>query len=266
MQPDMNAVGVLAIFIILFQSSPPDWGKQQEPTDKKQDISKSAQPSISVSTVVNKNPTEEESVSPTEQRKDCPDKSFVGDLPTWGLFLVGFFGAWIANKTLGDIKRQTNALISGNRSWVTADVERVPGFGGIMNGSGHEMGVGPLRTESTAFRARIICRNDGKTPAWITKKQAGLDIVETLPEVPDWTRTTIIQVAPEQLLVGQVGKPTDETLYSKRGRALGKMTILYGLVTYRDPFGENKTTSFGYYVRDDGSLERIPNPKYNENA
>jgi hypothetical protein len=185
---------------------------------------------------------------------------------TWALVAVGIFAAYIGLQTLADIKRQTNALISGNRSWVTVEVEKVPGVGGLMDGHGIEMGVGPVRTESTGFRARITCRNDGKTPAWITKKQAALDIVDVIPETPDWTRTTTIQEAPEQLLVGQVGKPTDETLYSKRGRALGKMTILYGLVTYRDSFGENKITSFGYYVRDDGSLERLTNPKYNENA
>jgi hypothetical protein len=185
---------------------------------------------------------------------------------TWALVVVGIVAAYIGLQTLADIKRQTNALISGNRSWITVEVEKVPGVGGLMDGRGTEMGVGPVHTESTAFRARIICRNDGKTPAWITKKQAALDIVEAVPEAPDWSRTAIIQPAPEQLLVGQVGKPTDETLYSKRGRALGKMTILYGLVSYRDPFGENRTTSFGYYVRDDGSLERLPNSKYNENA
>jgi|HubBroStandDraft_2_1064218.scaffolds.fasta_scaffold102344_2 hypothetical protein len=185
---------------------------------------------------------------------------------TWVLVAVGVVAACIGLKTLADIKRQTNALISGNRSWVTVDVEKVPGMGGLTDLSGIEMGVGPVRTEGTAFPVRIICRNDGKTPAWITKKQARLDIVETIPDTPDWNRTIIIQEAPEQLLVGQIGKPTDETLFSKRGRADGKMTILYGLVTYRDPFGENKTTSFGYRVQDDGSLERLPNPKYNENA
>ncbi len=261
-----KALAILAFTFAMQSSQPPDRSKQQEPTDKKEDISQPTQPSVSIPAIVNKNPTDEESTKSSGQSKDCPDKSFVGDLPTWGLFLVGFFGAWLANKTLGDIKRQTDALISGNRSWVTVDVEKIPGIGGIMDGSGHEMGVGPLRTESTAFRARIICRNDGKTPAWITKKQAGLDIVDTVPEAPDWSRTVITHVTPEQLLVGQVGKPTDETLYSKRGRALGKMTILYGLVTYRDPFGENKTTSFGYYVRDDGSLERLPHRKYNQNT
>jgi hypothetical protein len=262
----MRLILVLAFSSFAFQTSPADRSTQQEPTDKKEDISQPTQPSASISAVVNKNPAEEEGTKASGQSKDCPEKSFWGDAPTWGLFGVGFVGAWIAIKTLGDIKRQTNALISGNRSWVTVDVEKVPGVGGITDMHGTQMGVGPVKTEGTAFRARIICRNDGKTPAWVTKKQAALDIIEAVPETPDWNRTAIIQEAPEQLLVGQVGKPTDETLFSRRGRALGQMTILYGLVTYRDPFGENKTTSFGYYVQDDGSLERLPNAKYNENT
>ena len=189
-----------------------------------------------------------------------------GDVPTWGLFVVGIVGAGIAISTLWDIREQTNALINSERAWIMVDVDHVPGMGGIMDGHGTEMGVGPVATESTGFRARITCRNDGKTPAWITKKRAGLDIVESIPESPDWTRANIIQVAPEPLSVGQIGKPTDETLICKRGRALGKMTILYGIVEYRDPFAGNRRTSFGYQVRDDGSLERLPNAKYNENT
>ena len=194
------------------------------------------------------------------------DKSFWGDLPTWGLLLVGIVGAGIAIYTLFDIREQTGALINSERAWIMVDVDRVPGMGGLMDGHGSEMGVGPVRTESTGFRARITYRNDGKTPAWITEKRAGLDILDSIPENPDWTRTAVIQVAPEPISVGQAGKPTDETLTCKRGRALGKMTILYGLVKYRDPFGANRTTTFGYQVRDDGSLERLSYPKYNENA
>ena len=194
------------------------------------------------------------------------DKSFWGDLPTWGLLLVGIVGAWIAIRTLSDIREQTRALINSERAWIMVDVDRVPGMGGIMDGHGTEMGVGPVATESTGFRARIVCRNDGKAPAWITEKRAGLDIVESIPESPDWTRTNLIQVTPEPLSVGQASKPTDETLICKRGRALGKMTILYGIVKYSDPFGKNRSTGFGYQVKDDGSLERLPNLKYNKNA
>ena len=109
-------------------------------------------------------------------------------------------------------------------------------------------------------------QQSGKTPAWITEKQAGLDIVDSVPEIPDWSRATFVQVAPEPLSAGQIGKPKDETLICKRGRALGKTIILYGIVKYRDPFGDNRSTTFGYRVRDDGTLERLQNPKYNENS
>jgi hypothetical protein len=194
------------------------------------------------------------------------DKSFWGDLPTWGLLLVGIVGAGIAIYTLFDIREQTGALINSERAWIMVDVDRVPGVGGLTDLQGIEMGVGPVRSEGTGFRARIVCRNDGKTPAWITEKRAGLDILDSIPESPDWSRTTQIQVAPEPISVGQTSEPHDETLFSKRGRALGKITILYGIVKYRDPFGTNRSTSFGYRVQDDGSLERLPNSKYNENA
>lgn len=195
-----------------------------------------------------------------------PDKSFGGDAPTWGLLLVGIFGAGIAIYTLFNIRDQTRALINSERAWIMVDVDSVPSFAGIVDGQSSEMGVGPVVAESTMFRARIICRNDGKTPAWITEKQAGLDIVDSVPVNPDWNRTIIIQAAPEPISVGQVSKPQDETVTCKRGRALGKLTILYGIVKYRDPFGDNRTTTFGYRVRDDGTLERLSNPKYNENT
>jgi len=194
------------------------------------------------------------------------DKSFWGDFPSWGLLLVGIVGAWIAIYTLFDIREQTGALINSERAWIMVDVDRVPGVGGLTDMQGIEMGVGPVRTEATGFRARIVCRNDGKTPAWITEKRAGLDILDSIPESPDWSRTAQIQVAPEPISVGQASEPHDETLFSKRGRAPGKIIILYGIVKYRDPFGANRSTSFGYLVQDDGSLERLPNSKYNENA
>jgi len=179
---------------------------------------------------------------------------------------VGIVGAWIAIYTLFDIREQTRALINSERAWIMVDVDRVPGVGTVIDHRSMQMGVGPVESESTSFRGRIVCRNDGKVPAWITETRACLDIVEALPDNPDWSRTTVIQAAPEPVSVGQTSKPQDETLFSKRGRALGKMTILYGVVKYRDPFGHNRATTFGYKVRDDGVLERLSHPKYNENT
>jgi hypothetical protein len=191
--------------------------------------------------------------------------SFWRDAPTWGLLVVGIIGARIAIRTLWNIREQTRALINSERAWIMVDVDPVPGVGGLMDGHRMQMGVGPVESESTTFGARIVCRNDGKVPAWITEKRACLDIVEALPDKPDWSRTTPVQLTLEPISVGQTSKQ-DETLTCKRGRALGKMVILYGVVTYRDPFGHNRTTTFGYKVRDDGVLERLSLPTYNENT
>jgi hypothetical protein len=81
-----------------------------------------------------------------------------------------------------------------------------------------------------------------------------------------WATRQPIQIEPEPLSSGQIGKPKDESLTCKRAREKGKMVILHGIVKYRDPFGDNRSTSFGYKVRDDGGLERLAYPKYNENT
>jgi len=114
--------------------------------------------------------------------------------------------------------------------------------------------------QSTSFRGA------GQVPAWIAGKRACLDIVDSIPKNPDWERTHPIQIEPEPLSVGQIGKPKDEALTCKRPREQRKRVILYGIINYRDIFGDNRTTSFGYEVRDDGILERLPYPKYNENT
>ncbi|MHB8501419.1 MAG: hypothetical protein ACYDCG_19815 [Candidatus Acidiferrales bacterium] len=185
---------------------------------------------------------------------------------TWALVAVGIAAAYIGLQTLADIKKQTQALIDAERSWIMVKVEPVPGAGPIWDGETITREIRDVRAGNTTFTARIICKNDGKTPAWITEKHACIDIVDSVPEIPDWGRPKPIQIEPEPLSVGETGRPKDESLTCKRAREQGKMLILYGIVKYRDPFGDNRCTSFGYKVRDDGVLERLPYPKYNENT
>ena len=152
------------------------------------------------------------------------------------------------------------------RAWIMVEVEPMPGAGPIWDGETMSREVRDLIVGNTTFTARIICKNDGKAPAWITEKHACLDIVDFLPKTPDWGRTQPIQIEPEPLSVGQIGKPKDEALMCKRPREQGKIVILYGIINYRDTFGGCRSTSFGYEVRDDGVLERLPYPEYNENT
>ncbi|MGB2898199.1 MAG: hypothetical protein WBB89_02965 [Candidatus Acidiferrum sp.] len=145
---------------------------------------------------------------------------------TWVLVAVGIVAAYIGLQTLVDIKKQTQALINDGRSWIMVEVQPIPGAGPIFDGKTVSRGIRDIVAENTAFTARIICKNDGKTPAWITEKRACIDIVDSLPETPDWTRTQPIQIEPEPLSVGQIGRPKDETLMCKRPREHGKMFVL----------------------------------------
>jgi hypothetical protein len=129
----MRFVLVLVFCWLAFQASP-DRSEKQEPAGKKEDIFESPQPSSSVPVVVNKNCPEEKGTTSSNQSKNDPDKSPWGDAPTRGLVIVGFVGAWIAIRTLKDIKRQTEALINAGRSWIMVEVEPVPGAGPIWDG------------------------------------------------------------------------------------------------------------------------------------
>jgi hypothetical protein len=188
------------------------------------------------------------------------------NLPTLLLVFIGIAGIGAAIQTLRAIENQRDVMINSERSWVMVEVEPTPGAGSIWDGETMTREVMDLRAGHTTFTARITCKNDGKSPAWIIEKRACLDIIASLPETPDWGRTRPIQIEPEPLSVGQIGKPKDEALTCKRPRELGKMVIIYGIVKYRDTFGDGRSTTFGYKVRDDGVLERLPYSKYNENT
>jgi hypothetical protein len=185
------------------------------------------------------------------------------NLPSIYLILIGAGGILAAFHTLKAIERQGEIMINIERAWVMVEVEPVPGAGPICDG---EVEVRDIRAGNTTYNARITCKNDGKSPAWITEKFARLDIVADIPEIPDWQRIEPIKGELEPLSAKEVGKPRDESLTCKRPREDGKTVILYGVVNYRDIFGCKRTTSFGYKVRDDGVLKRLHQPKYNENT
>ena len=156
------------------------------------------------------------------------------------------------------------ALVNAERSWLTVQLQPVPGGGGPFEG---EDIIRDIITHTTSFSVRIICKNDGRTPAWITEKRARIDVVDDLPRQPNWATVEIIQTEPEPLSVGETGLAKDEGLTCNKGRDFGKMTVVYGLVKYRDVFAADRATSFAYIIRADGKLERLPGyPEYNKNT
>ena len=113
---------------------------------------------------------------------------------------------------------------------------------------------------------RIVCQNQGRTPAWITEIHACLDIVDFPPAIPDFTHADPVQLEPEPLAVKQKFSPKDFTLQRDKGRETGLMTVIYGIVKYRDVFSDGRTTTFGYKVGIDGAFERLAASAYNRNT
>jgi hypothetical protein len=136
-------------------------------------------------------------------------------------------------------KTNTDVLINSERSWLMADIlwtadvphAPYPTTLKVMNGSG-------VSGETETLDICWVCRNDGNTPAWITEKQLWLKIFQKAPPaIPD--------------------------------TQVGGALVAYGVIRYRDVFGEHETWS-GYTVVGDPAHPRLQRlagyPEYNKNT
>jgi hypothetical protein len=189
---------------------------------------------------------------------------------TWALVVVGVVGTVAALLTLGTINDQTkavrastDALINSERAWIVVEVEPLAGLGGIHEG---EELIHDIITRTTSYTVTITCRNDGKTTAWITEKRVCIDVVDSLPAMPNWESVDIIDTEPEPVSA-KVSTSKEASLQCEKARDFGAMVVIYGLIRYRDFFAPERSTSFAYKVRIDGELERLAGySKYNENT
>jgi len=200
-----------------------------------------------------------------------------GDVPTWLLVVVGGAAAWIALRTLNDIREQTRntavaagaaqksadaallnarAVINAERAWVLVELEPVPGFSVMKLGEGAE--GNPYNTAS--FRLKYV--NEGKTIAWINEILACFQVVKELPEKPDFAALEILNREPKWVK-SKGSRYLDETLETKGQVAVGDMSIIWGVIRYRDAFGEHETI-FGFRIPLDGQFKRLRNPAYNQ--
>lgn len=191
---------------------------------------------------------------------------------TLALVGVGVATAWIAIRTLKDIKKQTKnteiaakaalgnaeAVISAERSWVMVELERVPGIGGIAT-----RGNGLERPSYTTARFRLKCINVGKTIAWIDEKSACLQICEKPSQKPNFNTLETLSVTP-QWIESNGTRYSDERIDGDGQEGIGLISVIWGIVKYRDAFGEHRTT-FGFRILPDDRLERLSGfPEYNQ--
>jgi len=165
-------------------------------------------------------------------------------------------------------RRSVNALVAVESPWILVNIEHTPGMRGRVLGTSKERNE--PETHHTDFMFRFDCVNHGKTPAVITERRANLIIVpkNTLPKIPDLTATKIFDDRLEPLAAGKESLRKKDEYFSVPGhQSLDEWVVLYGVVRYRDVFGRNRQTTFGYEVTIGDRIERLSGyPKYNENT
>jgi hypothetical protein len=112
-----------------------------------------------------------------------------------------------------------------------------------------------------------ICRNDGKSPAWITKKCIRFVRAASLPKTPDFGAMRVFDSGREPLGPGRESERT-VTCTSDAPIHPGELGYLYGLIEYRDIFAEEiRTTTFGYEVNllTQTAYRLTEYPEYNKN-
>jgi hypothetical protein len=246
--------------------------KESQTTEQNAASQNSTNPSSPVTVVVNQPATPEHQNVPHDKPKNGPPI-----WSNWALVSVAVGTGILALRSPNQIKRQAkatedaataaktsaDAVINAERAWVMVDVEQVPG-----------QGIRTVHTDlltneqSTMIYARLICKNDGKTPAWITEKRAGLKIIgphDKLPTEPELDSLGVWQREPEPLGVGRDSKK-EITPQAKGTEGFDDSAILYGAIFYRDVFGRERKTVFGYRVTLGNEFKRLIESRYNENT
>ncbi len=125
--------------------------------------------------------------------------------------------------------------------------------------------------DSTAIYAVLVCTNAGKSPAWINETRAKFEIVETLPPTPNFESAEYVEAStiPLGMVEGGAAPHTQRLPWTPTAvghEELGKMSVIYGFVRYRDIFKRLHVTTFGYRIIH-GQLKRLENyPEYNQNT
>jgi len=186
---------------------------------------------------------------------------------TFWLVVVGFIQAGILAATVWVIQRQVSTSRHIERAWVMADLEHDSQKWAdrkvhVLQGSG-------TSGDSTGFYAVLICRNEGRSPAWLGERRARFEIVSGLPPKPNLELTELIEASPTPLGTGQALPHTERLSFpitAQGHEELGRMNVIYGVVKYRDIFGKNRKTTFGYRLTPDRRFVRLEYAEYNKHT
>lgn len=161
-----------------------------------------------------------------------------------------------AESTAKATRDSADALVASERAWIMVEAFAV----------GHSK---PFKSPdgATGIDARCECKNEGKTGAWINEIKCVLEFTPLqLPEKPNFDNVEPYHSVPRP--IPSRGNPE---MYIIQPGCFGdwnkKILILYGVVKYKNMFGQDCATTFGYTISPEGEFRRIVGyPEYNKNT
>jgi hypothetical protein len=182
-----------------------------------------------------------------------PEKDGWDKASVWidfALAVVGGLGIVAAFVTLRKLERQTAAtekqashMIASERAWIMAELSLTPGANLAHTTESKTNQV------KTNISVRLHCINDGSSPAWITEKSARLVIVSgDLPPIPQLAKGDILDEGNDPVGPGKDAEPFEWNASGNGRHSTQTQTIIYGVVRYRDIFGEGRETWFCYQL------------------
>jgi hypothetical protein len=163
-------------------------------------------------------------------------------------------------------KKSADTAIASERGWVTVTIEWAPGHAGLFTGDHTQHGI---TTPNCRVTIRMIYKNDGKTPVWITERRAGMNIYPLFDGLPDRPPMAddVIAVGVVSLAAGQE-KSVDTPLECKGRGGMENLTVIYAIVRYRTVIPTlNGESISGYDVAVGGkTLRPLENAGWNSNT
>ena len=172
------------------------------------------------------------------------------------LVIVGALQWWL-------IESQDKHFTNSERAWLLADLGWYQKSLNLVNCTSSLNG--PVR-ETTQANISLNCRNEGKSPAWIDKVSARMQMVSEvrLPSVAEGTLTHHGTMEP--LGANQHGS-YHLKLNCDGHRGQHDYLSVFVVVDYHDIFGIARKTTVGYCVNPAGGLRHLLEfPKLNQNT
>jgi hypothetical protein len=159
--------------------------------------------------------------------------------------------------------RYMRSVLSSERAWVIVYLGWPHGEQQGMLGESISFGV-----QTWNIYLSLTCQNHGRTPAWITEISIGLlDTSKEIPGNPPLEYARQLETPSDTLLSSAPGYSTTEQVSSDKPIASEEGRVVFGAVKYRDVYGENRQTTFGYRVTKGFRLERLFGyPEYNKHS